>query len=108
MTGKEIVISSKDIVEPTGRFYPIITKAGDTKALAFKTIDETSLQVISDWMPEVNRAVTAFGKQNSQTAASLMTLSMIDAGPYRTLRQILAQVEKKRGALKENIYNLEK
>jgi len=108
MTGKEITIAAKDIIEPEGRFNPIITKAADTKALIFKTIDEKALQVISDWMPEVNRATNAFNKQNSQTTASLMTLNMIDAGPYRTLRQILAQVEKKRGALKENVYELEK
>jgi hypothetical protein len=33
---------------------------------------------------------------------------MIDSGTYRVLRQILAQVENKRGALKEAIYNIEK
>jgi len=108
MTGKEITIAARDIIEPTGKYNSIITKAADTKALAFKTIDDKALQTISDWMPEVNRSTNAFNKQNSQTTASLMTLNMIDAGPYRTLRQILAQVEKKRGALKENIYNLEK
>ena len=90
------------------RFNPIITRAGDPGALTFKTIDDKALAEINDWMPEVNRATNAFNKQNSQTTMSLMTLSMIDAGPYRVLRQILAQVQKKRSALKENLYNLEK
>lgn len=99
---------TKEIVESTGRFNSIITKAGDPLAVGFKTIDEKALQKISDFMPEVNRAVAAFSKQNSQTSSSLMTLTMLESGPYRTLRQILAQIEKKRAALKENTYKSEK
>jgi len=90
------------------RFNPIITRAGDVNALSFKTIDDKALAEINEWMPVVNSKVNAFNKQNSQTTLSLMTLNMIDSGPYRVLRQILAQVEKKRGALKENLYNIEK
>jgi len=104
----DLALTTKDIIEPSGKYNSIVTRAGDIKALTFKTLDDKALQTITDWMPEVNRATNAFNKQNSQTTASLMTLNMIDAGPYRTLRQILAQVEKKRGALKENIYKLEK
>jgi len=89
------------------KFNKIISKAGDVNAVDFKTIDEKKLTEISEWMPEVNRAVSAFNKQNSQTTMSLMTLNMIDSGPYRVLRQILAQVEKKRAALKENLYKLQ-
>lgn len=92
----------------TNKFNNIITKAGDAKALEFKTINEVTLRKIEDWMPEVNRTVSAFSKQNSQTTSSLMTLTMLESGPYRTLRQILAQVEKKRAALKDNLYRVEK
>jgi hypothetical protein len=98
---------AKDLVINSNRFDKIVSKAGDVNSLTFRTIDEKALTEISNWMPEVNRAVSAFSKQNSQTTTSLMTLNMIDAGPYRTLRQILAQVEKKRAALKENIYKVE-
>jgi len=101
-------VSAKDLTNKGSRFNNIITKAADINSLTFKTLDEKALQNISDWMPEVNRATNAFNKQNSQTTSSLMTLNMIDFGPYRILRQILAQVEKKRSALKENIYQLEK
>ena len=90
------------------RFNNIITRAGDPNSLEFKTIDDKALAEINEWMPEVNRATNSFNKQNSQTTLSLMTLNMIDSAPYRVLRQILAQVEKKRGALKENLYNIEK
>jgi len=98
---------SKELTLSEERFNSILTKAGDPKALEFKTIDEKALIEIKEWMPEVNRAVSSFNKQNSQTTSSLMTLSMIDAGPYRTLRQILAQAEKKRSALNENVYRIE-
>jgi BMFP domain-containing protein YqiC len=89
-------------------FNPIITKAGDVNALEFKTIKSKELTEINDWMPVVNQKVSAFQKQNSQTTTSLMTLNMLDSAPYRVLRQILAQVQKKRSALKENMYKLEK
>ena len=96
-----------DLVTTTKKYNSILTKASDEKALTFRTIDEKALAEINEWMPEVNRATACFSKQNSQTTTSLMTLNMVDAGPYRTLRQIMAQVEKKRAALKENIYKIE-
>lgn len=98
---------TKDIIKQSGKFNAIITKAGDPNAMALKTITEEKMHEIAEFMPEVNRAVAAFSKQNSQTTASLMTLGMLEAGPYRVLRQILAQIEKKRAALKEAIYNME-
>ncbi|MFW9872271.1 MAG: hypothetical protein ACFFG0_04140 [Candidatus Thorarchaeota archaeon] len=98
----------KDLVIPSNKFDPIISKAGDVKSLTFRTIDEKALVEISEWMPEVNRAVSSFNKKNSQTTASLMQLNMVDSGPYRVLRQILAQVEKKRMALKDALYKRER
>ena len=96
-----------DLVK-SNNFNSIITKSSDINSLTFRTINETHLTEISNWMPEVNRAVACFNKQNTQTTSSLMSLNMIDSTPYRALRQILAQVEKKRSALNENIYKLEK
>lgn len=90
------------------QFSQIITKSGDINSLQFKTINNELLQEIEQWMPTVNSKVKAFNKKNSQTTTSLMSLNMVDAGPYRVLRQILAQVERKRLALKENMYKLEK
>jgi len=89
-------------------FNPIITKAGDVNSLQFKTIKSKELAEINEWMPVVNKKVSAFQKRNSQTTSSLMSLNMIDAAPYRVLRQILAQAQKKRSALKESMYNIEK
>ena len=89
-------------------YNDILTKAGDINDLEFRTLDDKQLVEINSWMPEVNRAVGSFNKQNSQTSASLMTLTMLDSSPLRTLRQILAQVESKRKALNENVYRIEK
>jgi len=90
-------IATKDL---TG----IITKTNSK----FKTIDDKALEKINSFMPEINRATAVFSKTNSQTTASLMTLTMLESGPYRTLRQILAQIEKKRGALREAYFKHEK
>lgn len=98
---------NKEIIKPDGKFNSIITKAADINALTFKTIDEKKMDEIVEFMPEVNRAVSSFSKQNSQTTSSLMVLGMLESGPYRVLRQILAQIEKKRAALKENVYEFE-
>jgi len=92
----------------TKQFNGIVTKAGDINSLTFRTIDDKALVEINNWMPEVNRAVACFSKKNSQTTSSLMSLNMVDSGPYRILRQIMAQVEKKRAALNEIVYKLEK
>lgn len=93
---------TKEISAPGGKYSSIITKAGSD--LSLKVMDEKALTEVNDWMPVVNEKVASFSKQNSQTTASLMTLNMVDHGPFRIIRQIMAQVEKKRAALKEVMY----
>ena len=97
---------TKDLTTDTNKFTGIITRG--TTDVGFRTIDDKAIAKISDFMPEVNRAVASFSKTSSQTTASLMTLTMLESGPYRILRQILAQIEKKRAALKETLYKQEK
>lgn len=100
LTTKEI---SKEIFKSGGKFNAIITKAADEKALNRSTLTPKMLEKITDWMSEVNRASSIFGKSDSQTTSSLMQLNMIGAGPYRSLYQILAQARKRRTALNENL-----
>lgn len=95
----------KDLVSPGAM---IVSRAGDIKSLVFKTIDDEKLALIASNMPEINRATEVFGKQNSQTTSMLMSLNMIDAGPYRRLKQVLAQIERKRAALKEAAFKYQK
>lgn len=84
-----------------------LSKVDDMQMYQFKTIDKKFLREIESWIALVNQKVGAFQKKNSQTTSSLMSLNMVDAGPYRVLRQILAQSERKKIALKEAIYNIE-
>jgi len=72
----------------------------------FVSLAPEAVRTIAAWMPEFNRAVNAFGRQNSQTTAKLMTLTMLNAGPYRMLRQCLAEIERKRQALQEAAFRL--
>lgn len=68
--------------------------------------DVNKLQKVFEFMPEIKRGVCNVGKFDSQTTTSLMTLNMIDAGPYRVLKQILSQIDAKMSALRENVYKI--
>lgn len=108
---KGLTVKYDDLLDKNNKFLQIFTRAADPNANAlveFKTIDEKALTKIADRMGEMNRACNVFGRQNSQTTGKLMSLQMISYGPYRCLKQILAKVERKRGALKENIFKLRK
>lgn len=60
-------------------------------------------------MAKIDRGVSAFSKSNTQTTAKLMTLTMLSPGsPYHTLKQILAQIERKRQALSEAYFKYQK
>lgn len=98
-----------DLIDKDNKFLQIFTRAADpdTKSLVeFYAIDEKALSKIAEGMPEINRACRVFGRQNSQATGKLMSLSMIAQSPYRRLKQCLAKIERKRGALKENIFKL--
>jgi hypothetical protein len=97
------------LIDKDNKFLQIFTRAADpdTKSLVeFHAIDEKTLAKIAEDMPEINRACRVFGRQNSQATGKLMSLSMIAQSPYRRLKQCLAKIERKRGALKESIFKL--
>lgn len=90
----------------TGKFLAIATRVKDT--VGFKIFTDEKLQKIADRMVEVDRATLSFGRSKSQFTAKAMTLSMLANAPYRVLRQCLAEIEKKRGAIKETIFLMRK
>ena len=57
---------------------------------------------------EMERANNSLGRRNPQTTNQLMTLTMLTDSPYRRLRQCLAQIEKKKGALREAYFKHQK
>ena len=66
-------------------------------------INEAAVEKVSQYLPELDQKTKAFGSQNSQTTISMMTLTMLGGqSPFRMLRQILAEVEKRKGALTES------
>src|SRR5210317_2048781 len=79
------------------------------KENSFKTIDDEKLIKIENSLIESSRAMNSFSRRNTQTDIKLRTLTMLSVNsPYRTLRQILAQVEKKRSAVQENYFKMAK
>jgi len=73
-----------------------------------KVIDGKKLAKISERMKEMDRANLSFNKKNTQTTSQLMSLTMMCDAPYRRLRQVLAQIEKKRTTLEGIAFDLRK
>lgn len=108
---KSISLTTDDLINKSDIFMQITTRAANTNSHAlveFKTMTDEKLKMIAERMPEIDRATVAFGKQNSQTTTKLMSLTMIAASATHRLKQCLAQIERKRAALKENIFKLRK
>lgn len=106
---KELAIRSDELIDKSNIFMKIFTRGADKNSsslIEFKTFNNDKLAKIAENMPEINRAVNSFGRQNSQTTSKLMSLNMIAQSPYRRLKQCLSQIERKRGALKENIFKI--
>ena len=66
-------------------------------------INEAAVEKVSRHLPELDEKTKAFGSQNTHTTITMMTLTMRGGqSTYRMLRQILAEVEKRKGALTES------
>ena len=63
-------------------------------------VNEAAVQKVQQYLPELAEKTAAFGSNNSQSTLSMMSLTMLCGhSPYRMLRQILAEAEKRKGAL---------
>jgi hypothetical protein len=69
---------------------------------ASKNINQVAAARVAEKLPEIAKATRAFDRNNSQTTINMMTLTMLNGhSPYRMLRQITAEVEKRESALNE-------
>jgi hypothetical protein len=105
----DIALRAEDLINKSNVFMQISTRGADPESRSivdFKIFDDNKLAKLAENMPEINRAVNVFGRQNSQATGKLMSLHMISQSPYRRLKQCLAKIERKRGALKENIFRM--
>ena len=65
-------------------------------------INEAAVKKVSQHLPELIEKTKAFGSSNTQTTLTMMSLTMLGGqSPYRMLRQILAEVEKRKRALSD-------
>ena len=106
---KDLTLKIDDLIDKDNVYMQIATRGADPNSkelIDFKTFDQAKLELVASRMPEINRATRAFGKQNSQATGKLMSLHMIAQSPYRRIKQCLAKIERKRSALKENIFKL--
>ena len=86
----------------------ILSKAFLDEMLNGSSISDEALQKICDRLPELNRAKKVFGRKNSQTTSTLMTMTMLADSPYRQMKQCLSQIDKKRNALIEAHFTAKK
>ena len=65
-------------------------------------VNKAAVARVVDGLPALTEQAFHFGRQNSQTTISLMTLTMMNGhSPMRMLRQILAEVDRRKNALSE-------
>lgn len=80
-----------------------------TKQVAFQLpttlsypINAAAVAKVNEYLPELDQKTRAFDRNNSQHTLSLMTLTMLNGqSPYRMMRQVMAEVEKRKMALAE-------
>jgi len=72
------------------------------------TITNEKLAIIAEKMVEIDRANHTAGRSQTQTTNQLMSLTMMTDSPYRRLRQCMSQIERKRSALEEAYFKMQK
>ena len=72
------------------------------------TITDEKLAVIAEKMVEIDRVNHTAGRSQTQTTNQLMSLTMMTDSPYRRLRQCMSQIERKRKALEEAYFKMQK
>ena len=71
-------------------------------AVQSNNINDSAVQKVSQYLPELDEKTRAFGSNNSQTTLTMMSLTMLGGHSiYRMLRQILAEVERRKSSLSE-------
>jgi len=74
-----------------------------------ESMPQKALELVNNRLPEISKKTEAFNRSNSQTSLSMMTLTMMNGqSPMRQIRQILAEIEKRYGALSEAQVNYAK
>lgn len=71
-------------------------------AITEGVINTAAVAKVNEYLPEIEQKTRAFDRNNSQHTLSLMTLTMLNGqSPMRMMRQVMAEVEKRKMALAE-------
>lgn len=71
-----------------------------------KKINQQAVEKVQEYLPEIEEKTRAFDRSNSQTTLVMNTLTLLNGqSPMRMMRQIMAEVEKRKLALVEAQYN---
>ena len=76
--------------------------AFDLPMIQENKINTAAVAKVNEFLPEIEEKTRSFDRNNSQHTLSLMTLTMLNGqSPMRMLRQIMAEIEKRKMALAE-------
>ncbi len=103
---EDLISTDLSLFGSTEAMNKIITRASSEKIAELKILNKNQLATMAEDMKEIDRATTSFGRTQSSYMNYLMTVSAYT--PVRNARQILAEIENRRQALKENIFKQKK
>lgn len=94
LTKKEDTESTSLMISDNVTFnMPTVTKG---------VINPLAVAKVNEGLPELNRQTRNFDRNNSQTTLSMMSITMLNGhSPYRMMRQVMAEAEKRKLALAE-------
>ena len=82
----------------------ILKNAKDIRlSIPSDNINSYAVEKVNKYLPELEEKTKAFDRKNSQTTLGLMSLTMLNGqSPYRIMRQIMAETERRKTALLES------
>jgi hypothetical protein len=76
--------------------------AFDLPVVSENKVNAAAVAKVNEYLPEIEQKTRAFDRNNSQHTLSMMTLTMLNGqSPMRMMRQIMAEIEKRKMALAE-------
>lgn len=74
----------------------------DLPIVSENKVNAAAVAKVNEYLPEIEQKTRAFDRNNSQHTLSMMTLTMLNGqSPMRMMRQIMAEIEKRKMALAE-------
>lgn len=101
---KEYCKALENTVYNFENIFTIFSRSTIENGLELKNIKNEDMKEISSYMKVIDSGNNNLGKMQTQTTD--FALSFSNFTPYKNIKQILAHIEKKRMALRENIFKI--